>query len=126
MRAVPSTAADRSASAVRRPTSRSPGARLPSGNSPCSPRVAYTTTTRWPSSTARASVPAWVMHSSSGWAWKATIVTIPLPYQIPAGPPPVSGDGAGLAQLGDAVGVEPGGGQDLVGVLPGVGRRRGD
>ena len=54
-----------------------PGRSSPSGTSPCSPRVAYTTTTRWPSSTALASVPAVVMHSSSGWAWKATRVGTP-------------------------------------------------
>src|SRR5262245_59670831 len=117
MRAVPMAEAERCASTTRRSVSDSPGARMPSGYSPSSPPVAYTTTTRCPSSTARASVPDVMMHSSSGWAWKATMVAIATS---------LSRDGAGLAQLCDAVGVEAGLGEDLVRVLARVRRRAGD
>src|SRR5262245_35067 len=67
-------------------------------------------TTRCPWSTARASVPAWMIVSSSGWAWRATMVATG------------SGYGAGLAELCDPVGVAAGVRHDLGGVLPGVGR----
>src|SRR5918997_7159908 len=73
---TPRAAVERATSAMRRSTSVSPGPSSPSGTSPTSPRVPYTTTTRCPWSTARASVPAVVMHSSSGWAWNATRVAI--------------------------------------------------
>ena len=53
-----------------------PGPRTPSGTSPSSPRVAVTSTTRWPSAAIRAIVPPVWIASSSGWAWKNTAVAI--------------------------------------------------
>src|SRR5262249_41126139 len=43
-------------------------------NPACSPRVATTRTTRWPSAAAFAMTPAVAMASSSGWAWNVTSV----------------------------------------------------
>ena len=57
--------------AIARPTPL--GARS-SGDSPSSPSVATTITTRWPSAAARAIEPPVVMASSSGWAWRNTSV----------------------------------------------------
>ena len=52
----------------------SPGSSTPGTGSPSSPRVAKTSTTRCPAAAARASVPPEAMASSSGCAWKETMV----------------------------------------------------
>ena len=61
----------------------------PGTGSPSSPRVAKTRTTRWPADAARASVPATPIDSSSGWAWKLTIVAMAARYRSPRPTPPV-------------------------------------
>ena len=58
----------------------SPGSSTPGTGSPSSPRVAKTRTTRWPAAAARASVPPAAMASSSGCAWKETMVPTPRAY----------------------------------------------
>ena len=73
--------------------------------SPRSPRVATTSTTRWPASAAIRMVPPVAMASSSGWAWKQTSVAIRRKVSrrvaTPSRPPAVHGAAtfAGAAEL---------------------------
>ena len=60
--------------ATRRSTSCSPGASESGVFAELAPRVAETSTTRWPSLLARAMVPPVAIASSSGWAWNRTSV----------------------------------------------------
>src|SRR4029453_2752450 len=98
---------------MRRSPRGSPSASTPGTTSPCSPRVATTRVTRWPSAAAFAMVPPVWIDSSSGWAWKQTSEA-------------TSGDRPRGPQAGDLVLAEPGLAEDLVGVLAGVGGGAGD
>src|SRR5437870_13248222 len=110
-RSTPRILAASSSSCTRRCHSASPGSSTSSANSPCSPLVALTSTTRWPAAAAVASVPPVAMASSSGWAWKLTRVAMG------------SGDGPGLTELRHLLGREAPVQQRLVGVLAHVGGR---